>query len=401
MRAFIFTGLSFCMGAGPALAAATPKPAPSRPAAVAKPAGLVIEHTALSCVVAERFVKLDACIKPGDTVARAQVQFRALPTSPWYAVDMKAEGPCLSAVLPKPNRAIQTIEYVIYAVDRGLTETYRPEGAPAKAFTPRVARAGGECASNGVSGWTPGQSSIEVTVARDAAGNAVSAAGAPQELSGFSSDGVALARNASASANAKMKAGGGGGVPVFLIVGGAAGAAGVGVVALSGNNSGPGGGGGGAGGGTPGSETDTPSGPGPLSGRWVGFRSEGGGHIGTQVNPNGDSCINYYDWQGTLTQTGNVLSGEMYSTFQGADCTLVDVPASAFPGADAGFFRAALTPPNGISIPWDVWVTIVGGAAGFGNYPLTGTYTNTTIVLTGQGPGSGAQWSTTLRLRRQ
>src|SRR5690349_18769017 len=111
---------------------ATAMPAPT------KPKGLAVEHHAVACVVADRFIRLEACVSPSESLARAQVQFRARPTSPWYAVDMTATGSCLSAVLPKPKRATTSIEYVVFVVDRGLVETYRPEGAPAKSFTPRV-----------------------------------------------------------------------------------------------------------------------------------------------------------------------------------------------------------------------------------------------------------------------
>jgi hypothetical protein len=49
----------------------------------------------------------------------------------------------------------------------------------------------------------------------------------------------------------------------------------------------------------------------------------------------------------------------------------------------------------------DACVKPADAVAGGGNYPLNGTYTPTIITLSGQGPGSGAQWSTTLRLRKQ
>jgi len=419
MRSLALTGLALYLGAGQAVAAATPKPAPpSRPPAAAKPVGLVIEHTAASCVVAERFVKLQACIKPAEHVARAQVQFRALPTSPWYAVDMKPEGACLSAVLPKPKRNTAAIEYIVFAVDRSLGESYRPEGAPAKAFKPRVARAQGECAADSALGGLPGKSSIEVTVARDAAGQAVSATGAsPQGMAGFSSDGVTLGQSASASggsngggsgasANAGSGGGGGGGIPTLLIVGGAAAGGGVAVVALSRGSEPPSccaGGGGTGGGGNGGSGGDTPPpGPGPLTGRWVGFRSENMGHISTQQNPrSGSTCTNYYDWQGTLTQNGSTLSGDMNVTFAGAECAGTTVPPSVYPGSTVSLFTVTLSGGGGISISSSDWVSMVGGAAGFGNYPLSGTYTTSSLVLNGAGPGAGENWSTTLRLRKQ
>src|SRR5690349_7528409 len=109
MRSPVLAGLALSLGAGSAVAAVAPRPTPSRPAVAAQPVGLVIEHTAASCVVAERFIKLQACVTPAENVARAQVQFRALPTSPWYAVEMKREGACLAATLPKPKRTTSAL----------------------------------------------------------------------------------------------------------------------------------------------------------------------------------------------------------------------------------------------------------------------------------------------------
>jgi hypothetical protein len=139
-----------------------------------------------------------------------------------------------------------------------------------------------------------------------------------------------------------------------------------------------------------------------LTGRWVGFRSENMGHISTQQNPrSGSTCTNYYDWQGTLTQNGNTLSGDMNVTFAGADCAGTTVPPSVYPGSTVSLFTVTLSGGGSISISSNDWVSMVGGAAGFGNYPLSGTYTTSSLVLTGAGPGAGENWSTTLRLRKQ
>jgi len=58
----------------------------------------------VGCVVAGEYPKLDACFVPADTLARAEVHFRAADADPWYAVPLSADGPCHSAFLPKPDR---------------------------------------------------------------------------------------------------------------------------------------------------------------------------------------------------------------------------------------------------------------------------------------------------------
>ena len=142
--------------------------------------------------------------------------------------------------------------------------------------------------------------------------------------------------------------------------------------------------------------------PGPLTGRWVGRTSEGMGVVATQVNmPSGDRCVNHYDWQGPLEHAGNILKGRLVATFQGADCTLLDVPASAYPEPSTVVFEITLTPPNGITIPWGDWVGMVGGAAGGGSYPLAGTYTANAITFSGQGTEGRVTWSTEVRLRKE
>jgi len=88
------------------------------PVAAAQAQAPAIEHKAVSCIVAERFARLDACFEPAEQVARARVQFRAHGTPHWYFVDMGAEGPCHSGVLPKPKKSTRKIDYYIDVVDR-------------------------------------------------------------------------------------------------------------------------------------------------------------------------------------------------------------------------------------------------------------------------------------------
>ena len=114
--------------------AQAPKPraggAPGAPPA-ARAAGPVIAHDAVGCVVAERHPELQACFTPAEAVARAQVQFRADEKGPWYYVDMKGEGACRSAMLPKPKRDVGRFHYFIEIIDRTFTSQQSPPAAPA------------------------------------------------------------------------------------------------------------------------------------------------------------------------------------------------------------------------------------------------------------------------------
>ena len=142
--------------------------------------------------------------------------------------------------------------------------------------------------------------------------------------------------------------------------------------------------------------------PGPLTGDWVGLVSEDMGHVTTQVIlRTGEGCINRYDWQGALTQLGNTLKGRMSVTFQGADCSLLDVPASAYPGSSIAIFDIVLSPPGGISIPSGDWGNPDGAPVPGLTYPLSGSYTNTTITISGQMSTRAETYSTTLRLRKR
>ena len=105
------------------------------PVAAAQAQAPAIEHKAVSCIVAERFSRLDACFAPAEQVARARVQFRAHGTPHWYFVDMGAEGPCHSGVLPKPKKSTRKIDYYIDVVDRRFAEGRTREHAPRASYS--------------------------------------------------------------------------------------------------------------------------------------------------------------------------------------------------------------------------------------------------------------------------
>lgn len=90
------------------------------------PGALVIEHEAPGCVTAGRYFRLAACVRPPDALARARVYFRAGGTADWFYVDMSGTPPCLEAVLPRPKRGLERLEYYVAATDRSFAETRTP-----------------------------------------------------------------------------------------------------------------------------------------------------------------------------------------------------------------------------------------------------------------------------------
>ena len=119
-------GLSI-LGSGPAAAG----PQAARAPVVGASAGgtLTIEHQGPGCVPAGKYCRLAACIRPQDAVARARVYFRASGTADWFYVEMTRAAPCHQAVLPRPKKGLQRLEYYIAATDRSFAETRTPEKA--------------------------------------------------------------------------------------------------------------------------------------------------------------------------------------------------------------------------------------------------------------------------------
>jgi hypothetical protein len=102
-------------------------------------------HQDVSCVVADSYPRLQACITPRERVGRAQVFFRPEGTEPWYAVDMEPDGACFSGLLPKPKASLTGFEYYITAVDTDFQQTFLPAVAPDTTFAARVVRSEGDC----------------------------------------------------------------------------------------------------------------------------------------------------------------------------------------------------------------------------------------------------------------
>ena len=360
-------------------AAAAPPPETTRPpaSADANPARVTIDHREVSCLVAEEFVRVDACLTPAGKVARTQVHFRASETSPWYSVDMRPEGSCMSAVLPKPKSSTRQVQYFIYALDREFAESARPEGAPGSAYRPRVVASKGDCGDNTMLGSIGGGArQVVVSIARSPAGKILeggaSVLGSPAQVAGFSADGIVAgvqppaAQSASASSGSSTAAGaaaaGGataaaaGGIGTPVIVAGAVGGAAIvgGLVVATGGGDSP-------------EEVS-------LTGSWSGNVASGKG-LSFSFTVDGDTCSFRYDTQLTLTQTGTAIAGPANFVLRDARCNFPEVDAilaSLLGQASGGGLTGTVTPPSGIRFD-------------FGEgFILSGGYTATTIDVSGR-----------------
>jgi hypothetical protein len=327
-------------------------------------APVAISHDDVSCVLAGRYPQIDACLAPAAAVGRAQVHFRA-GRGAWYAVDLKPQGQCFRALLPRPLPSTPSFEYYVDVLDRGFAETRRPEGAPDTPYTARVVAAAGDCARDKrVAAWAAETASPIVVSSVGAAPVAGAVAGAPILPFGFSPEGVVAGAAAEAGAPLEPKQAGRGGLSTrtLAIAGGAVAAAGVAVAASGGSDSGSSGGGGNSGGG--------------------GGGNGGGGGGGGQVNLTGN-------WSGpwtttlsggglptvTCTQeialavqhTGNAISGT--GTSSAAQCA--NVPGGVAGGGSGTF---AGTASNG-----QIAFTIPFGDASCPPFPYVGTYTANTM----------------------
>ena len=223
--------------AAPAATATTASP----PAAPWKGDRPVIVHKDVGCVVAGEFPKLEACFTPAESVGRAQVQFRADEKGPWYYVNMKEEGGCRSALLPKPKKDIATFHYFIEVVDRSFTAVQQPASAPSESYAPRVVANRRDCGQGMMMATSTPTGSVIMGVARDAGGKVLQAAiansaEATASISGFSAEGVSMASTGAApggSAGSGSSAGGLG-TKTLVIAGGVVGAGALVAVAAGG-----------------------------------------------------------------------------------------------------------------------------------------------------------------------
>jgi len=377
----------------PAPAAATSGP-PPRAATTAAPAPSpspwkgerpVIAHQDVGCVVAGEFPRLEACFTPAESVGRAQVQFRADEKGPWYYVNMKEEGGCRSAVLPKPKKDIATFHYFIEVVDRSFTAVQQPASAPSQSYAPRVVANRRDCGQGMMMATSTPTGSVVMGVARDAGGRVLQAAAANSaeataSISGFSADGVSMAStgaapgsSASAGSSSTAQSAGGLGTKTLVIAGGVVGAGALVAVAAGGGGGGSGSGGSSGGGGTGGGGSTTPGGgttTNTLTGRWVGNAANGGGMTGT-VSLEGITCTVLWDLTTDLVQSGTALTGTGTSVGRGASCSIpLPQEINSFINGQTGAGSLSGSASNG-SLSFRV-----------GDLAFTGTYTSTQLDAT-------------------
>ena len=188
-------------------AAAEPSPAPS--------AGVTIRHEAVGCVVAGKHPRLDACLAPEDEVGRAQIQFRAKSDGPWWAVDLRKEGGCHTALLPKPLPTTPEFSYFVNVIDRRFGEAHEPDRAPDAAHRVRVVAKEGDCDRRVAVAVAKAAAPIVLAIARSMGGGALSASEAralekSALFGGFSPDSTVVA---STGAPPNTSGSGGGGSP--------------------------------------------------------------------------------------------------------------------------------------------------------------------------------------------
>lgn len=403
-------------GVRPAAPAAPRPPAPAAPAPAAPAAAtaVTIDHRDVGCVVAGQYPKFEACFRPGANVGRGRVLFRAAGTDPWYYVEMGQDGPCHSAILPKPKAELKGFEYFVDVIDKSFAEAHTPEQAPDQSFAPRVVKKQEDCdPARKVALFLPRLlKPVVVGIARDPAGGILSAVAAKALegqalLSGFASDGVIISSTGAApGASAGSTAGstsaggaaGGGGLPTIAIVGGvvAAGAL-VAVVAAGGGGGGSGGGGSGGGSGGGGSGGTSPGGGqvSGVAGRWVGASANGNGLL-FQFGAEGISCSSRYDITANLTQSGSSVGGDMSYSGRTFTCSspdpelqrIIDQVLAGLPG-DSGTLSV-----GGTATDTAVNMTV-------STITFTGNYTRTNMDLTGNFAAPELTFTMTLKLVRQ
>jgi hypothetical protein len=184
--------------------------------------GPVIDHSAVACMVAEKFPQLEARIVEPEMISRARVQFRG-ERGPWYFVEMKQSGGVFTGLLPKPKKSLKTIRYYIEATDRQFRVNRTQEFAASVVPEPMM------CADKKM------MAGVAAAPASLIVGGPSGAAAVP---AGFSSSGV-VAAPAATAAGASAGAAGGGGIGTAAVVGivaGGAAIAGVAVAAGGGGN---------------------------------------------------------------------------------------------------------------------------------------------------------------------
>jgi len=179
-----------------------------------------IDHSPVTCAVADKFPRMEARFTPADGVAAARIVFQGDNLKEWYSVAMKPEGPVFFGVLPKPKKSLKSFRYYVEVTDKALGASRTTE------YTTAVVDSAGACKGR-VMAATLASASILIQ----------GPAGAVALPVGFASTGVVAAGTAAGSGTAVgatgAGAGAGGGIgATALVIGGLAVAGGAVAVAL-------------------------------------------------------------------------------------------------------------------------------------------------------------------------
>ena len=334
-------------------------------------APVAIGHDDVSCVIAGRYPQIDACLTPADAVGRAQVHFRA-GQGAWYAVDLKPQGQCFRALLPRPLPTTPSFEYYVDVLDRGFAGSRKPDRAPDAAFIARGVAAAGDCERDKrVAAWAAEAGSPIVISTVGGAPVAGAVGGAPILPFGFSPEGLVAGAAAEAGAPLEPKQAGRSGLSTrtLALAGGAVAVAGVALAAGGGSDS-DSSGSGGNGGGNPGGGGGGNTGGGAvnLSGNWSGpwttsFSSPGIGS-GTCTS---DVALVITHSGASLTATG---------TSGASQCNV------ALPGGGNIVQGGGSGTLSGTASGGNLSFTIPFGDASCPPFQYTGTYTATTMTGT-------------------
>jgi hypothetical protein len=251
-----------------------------------------LDHSAVGCVVAERFPRLEARFDPASSVARARVYFRAHATPHWYFVEMESRAGALFAALPKPKKTLTQLDYYIEVAGSDSALHRTPD------YGARVASSESECGSAAAGGASTAGVSVVVHAAESSA---------PALPAGFSSAGLTVPPGAATAGGAAGATSGG--ISKTTIVLGTLGAAAVaGGVAVALANGG---------------EESS------LSGHWVGTAPDGLIDRGTT------GCYAEADLDLNLTQSGGSLTGTLSYRVRispgGRDCLPVGTQSTPTP----------------------------------------------------------------------
>ena len=178
-----------------------------------------IEHSAVACVVAEKFPRMEARFTPAESVAVARIVFQGENIKEWYSVAMKPEGLAFFGVLPTPKKSLKSFRYYIEVTDKTMGSSRTSENVTS------VVDSAGACKGRLLAASL---ASASVLIQGPAGALALPA--------GFASAGVvagAAAGSGSAVGTAGAGVGAGGGIgATALVIGGIAAAGGAVALAL-------------------------------------------------------------------------------------------------------------------------------------------------------------------------